>query len=545
MGKLNKAAKKRSYMEDYEKHPDAKRNYEGGLTFTPDLESELYIRVLGCLWHEPRFYETVPTEDNHGDEDGRPIGEAEAAIIKLASTLDPEYVLKLATYARNEMHLRTVPQVLLVTVANRQDLAGHPKPYVARYGPSIMARLDEVMEAVAYQLKVFGKPIPNALRNAICARLQRITEYEAIKYRRANAEVSLVDVINLVHPKPTSEYCRSILQWVMTGEVCETVVPQIASWVKLSQCTEFDDHARKLASVARPTWELLISKFGNRKEVWEAAEMPYTATLSNLCNLIQAGVDINPALQLITDPEAIARSKQYPFRLANVYNQLKDASWKDRGNINAYNRAMLAIEQAMETSIANLPRLPGRTLVLVDTSGSMWERISHRSVTHYMDIAIALGAIAHSICEKCKIVSFGTDYKFVNLYTTDTVKDKIEKISKHIDHGGTMAEKPIRHITNQCMEFDRIILLSDMQIFAADNMPKFVTRFQTYRRQINPDVRLVSVNLAGYNDLPVPQDQTMLLSGWSEQIFDLLAAWEKDPSNAVEHIKQYVDTRAG
>lgn len=541
MGKLNRTGKTRP--TNYENHPEAKRNYEDGLTFAPDLETELYIRVLGCLWCEPRFYGNT---ESRGEPDGP--GEAEAAIVNLAMTLDPEYVLKLAVYAREQMHLRTVPQVLLVCVANRPDLAGHPKPYVSRYGPRIMARLDEVMEAMAYQLSAFGKPIPNSLRKAVTKRLQSISEYEALKYRKTNADVSLVDVINLVHPKPIDEYRRAIFKWIVTGEVDEEIVPQIASWMKLSQCTEFDDYARRLALTARPTWEFLVSKFGSSKEVWEAAELPYMATLRNLRNLIRAGVDIGPALKLITDQDAIANSKLYPFRFVTAHSELEYAAFTDVGNSANYNRAMLAVEQALETSITNLQRLPGRTLVMIDTSGSMFEPVSRKGLARYVNVALTLGAIATSICDDCKVLLFGTDYTFVNLETTDTVMQRVKKMLNFCDRRGTNPSRAMEHVTQRRMVFERIIMLSDMQIYSEEEQNQrnepvqhFANYFDDYRRVVNPKVKMVSVNMAGYNDLPVPQEQTMLLSGWSERIFDLVAAWEKDPRTAVEHVREYVD----
>ena len=82
-------------------------NYEGGEAFEPaDLRLALYKRTINQLL-EDSYYES--------DEDHL------VAVVQrfdAAADEDPEFVLKLATYAREELYLRDIPQVLLVLAAN-------------------------------------------------------------------------------------------------------------------------------------------------------------------------------------------------------------------------------------------------------------------------------------------------------------------------------------------------------------------------------------------------------------------------------------------
>jgi hypothetical protein len=53
-----------------------------------------------------------------------------------------------------------------------------------------------------------------------------------------------------------------------------------------------------------------------------------------------------------------------------------------------------------------------------------------------------------------------------------------------------------------------------------------------YRREVNPDCYVYSINLAGYGQSQVKPSgkRTHLLSGWSEQIFGIMRDTEGDQS---------------
>jgi hypothetical protein len=67
----------------------------------------------------------------------------------------------------------------------------------------VVRRPDDAIEILAYYLAVYNKPIPNALKKGLGTALSRFDEYQLAKYRKSAAEISLVDVLNLVHPPHT------------------------------------------------------------------------------------------------------------------------------------------------------------------------------------------------------------------------------------------------------------------------------------------------------------------------------------------------------
>src|SRR5437879_13471647 len=116
---------------------------------------ELYARVATALVGERKLYE--------------PSAEGDRALLQRIGTVakgDPEFILKLAVHCRRDLHLRTIPVVLLVEACRHES-----KQFVRRYAPHIVQRPDELREAIAYWKRLFGDMGDQAekgmLRNAL------------------------------------------------------------------------------------------------------------------------------------------------------------------------------------------------------------------------------------------------------------------------------------------------------------------------------------------------------------------------------------------
>lgn len=531
MGKLNRQMGGGATAADrIKRHPDATTNYEGGLAFTTSPEAELYMRCASCLWQEPKFYGGQPQPVKFGEGYVHTLGDTERAIWELANSVDPQFVLRLAKYVRQELNLRTVAQVLLTIVANRGDLNEEDHELIRRLGPSIMSRADEVKEVVALQFAVFTSSIPRPLRTAIATRMEDMSQYEAMKYAGGQG-LNWHDVLNYVHPKPVSDYTAALWRWMVTGDIDNELLPEIAARKRLNQKSELDNEALRLAEASNATWEVLVSQFGNKREVWEAASLPYMATLRNLRNMIEAGVDIEPHLEKISDPEQVRRSRQLPFRF---WSALETA-----GKATADSAVSEAIRAALDVSVENLTPIPGMTAIFVDLSGSMSQPISRRSTVMARDIAALMGAIAHGACEKSVVGCFGSDFQFVHPDRSASVLTNMQMVNNTRVGGSTNAHLGVDALTQGAIPVDRIILLSDMQCYDSTGWGRAVApAFVEYRNRVNRDCRLISVNLVGYGTVQFPEDDpnSLLLAGWSERIFDLIGAWESGGGDALDKI---------
>lgn len=116
------------------KKSDTIVNHEGELAYRLSPEMELYTAVVTASLSD-KFYEAGSEQMNR--------------ILELVSKVSPEYVAKLAVYTRTEMHLRSVPLLLVVALAK----AHSGDDLVARTVEHVVQRADEIMELLmCYQL---------------------------------------------------------------------------------------------------------------------------------------------------------------------------------------------------------------------------------------------------------------------------------------------------------------------------------------------------------------------------------------------------------
>lgn len=548
MAKFNKrvartAAQKRRVTE----HPDATRNEAGGLAFCVDAKTRLYKAVVTSLVGEDRFYMSGRKHDQMIRQD-----------IHTVAQEDPEWILRLAAYARNEMYLRSVGVALLVEASKIPEC----RPFVARWTPHILKRADEPKEALAYALNVFGKPIHIGLRRGIAQAMLGFDEYQLIKYdsRGKAGDVTLSDVLSLCRPRPTNASQEALFGYIKGKEVAADLIPKVVAKREFDALDAWGPEAVRLLKDGHVTWEVAITKFGNRKEVWEALQLPYMAALRNLRNMADAGADLKPVLDMLRDPERVRRSKQMPFRFWSALKAVTGGSYgrhpirslyydRDYDPFAAKGRdpftikpIKAALSEALEHSVANIPELPGRTLILVDVSGSMDQTVSKRSDITCAEIAAVFGAAVARRMQNTLVAAFSGDYKFLDVSHMPIV-DGVRHILKATDHNATYPHKVIEHLIRARSHVDRIIVLSDLQCYTDSvfGSPVLATVLPEYRARVNSAVKVISIDLQGYPTAALPSDEpnVALLAGWSERLFDFIEAFEQGEATADTLISRY------
>lgn len=506
MAKLNK--KKTAENSKLRQHKDATVNEEGGLAFKMDSKSELYTRVCTALIGEKQFYD--------------PSGEKkDTAIVELVGKVakeDPEFVLQLAAYARNEMNLRSVPQVLLV------ESTAYPetKAFVRKWTPSIVRRADELTESMAYYQSRFGHIGNKSKKGMLCNPLKRgladafhqFDAYQLAKYDR-DGPVKLKDVIFVVHPKPRDK-------------------EQAKMWAMLRD--------RELP--APETWEVELSTKGASKESWEkmVPKMGYMALLRNLRNFVKHDVDLKPILKRLTEPEEVKRSKQLPFRFLSAYKALEhDAEVLKAGKV------LDAMQTALEVSVNNLPELGGVTFMSADNSGSMDTLLSDKGSVHLHEVANLMQSMAHKLCEDSITSVFGDRFAVVQAAKTDGVLTNMSKFRRTEVGCSTNAWLSIKWLIDSKTKVDRIVIFSDCQCYSShygwdgygDRGQSLAEQFEAYKAKVNPKCILYSIDLAGYgtSQFPLDDGSVVLLAGFSEKILEFIKRYEDKKGDAISAIK--------
>lgn len=416
---------------------------------------------------------------------------------------DVEATLKEAVRLRQEEHIRTTPQVILVRAAHHKNAKG--TGLVRKYAAQIIARADEPAVGLAYHLwRYSSKAIPNSLKKAWKTYLENQNDYSLAKYRMESREVKTVDVVNLVHAKSDS------VDKLMKGQL----------------------------STADQTWESIISKEGSSKDSWLKAldVMGHMALLRNIRNLIEKKVD--PSAFISELVKGAASGKQLPFRYFSAYKAVEKI---------AQPQVLDAIEQCLMESVDRLPRFSGRVMSLCDNSGSAWSATTSSLGTMAVAEIGNLSAILTGMAsDEGYIGIFGDELKTQAVRKRSSVFDQLKsacKIGRGIGQGTENGiwlfwDKAIKNEEH----FDKVFIYSDMQaghggLYGTDarsykgyqwmggqmiDVPKLI---KEYRKQVNPNVMVYCCQIAGYQDTIVPEfyDRTFNVAGWGEGLLNFAA----------------------
>lgn len=481
------------------KETETTTNFAGGKAFDPTDPREKLTRNCIAQLLENAYY--------RDDEDA--LAAIMAGFDEVADT-DPEFVLKLASYCREEQGLRDVSQLLLV-MSSRDE---RTQEYVTDYAPHIIQRADEPATCLAMNDEFTDGTTPsNPLKKAINNALRGFNEYEFGKYAQSNREWSMVDVFNVTHPTPKTEAQDELFEKVVRGPL--------------------DDYP-DVPEVETPhTWETVISEKGNNAEAWREVlpDMGLFALIRNMRNMREAGLSGEEIAEYI-DLDGIRGSKVLPFRYYQSYKALGNAGVLD-------DDLARLLSDCIDESVANLPDELESTYVAVDTSGSMTQQLSGRSDMTVEEIATLFGAVLGS--KGADVGAFASEHRPVGIHPDAPALSSQDSI-RHTNVGGStngyLVPKDLRESDT---EYDRIILLSDMQLWDSySSRGNFHDEFDKYRNAVNPDAKLYSINLASYPSTQMPDDAEGVyqFGGWDSSIIELIVTAE-DTEALMNEIKAY------
>ncbi len=464
--------------------PQATVNLAGGQAYkeSPQLQ---FVTTLLTSFVEDQYY--------------RKAGGAAKTVRDLIDQFPEKlFAAKAAVYARNVFGMRSITHLVAGEIAKKVKGVDWTK----RFFNAVVRRPDDILEILAYYLATYGKPLPNSLKKGLATSFDKFDQYQLAKYRGESHDVSLVDAVNLLHPKPNSKN-EFALEMLIKDALTST-----DTWeAKLTQAGQMASTETEKEELKSEAWrELILSK-----------KLGYFALLRNLRNIVKQSPEIlDDALAMLVDPSLIEKSLVLPFRFGSAYREivlaLNDASTK--GEVSLYDKVAGAVASAASISLKNVPRLPGKTLVALDVSGSMMGRP--------FDIG-SLFAVALVGALQADLIIFSSSAKYLTLPRTEDVFENIEYIRKHSDFGGTDFHSVFRTAR---YAYDRIVILSDMQAWIGYYTPK--ESFKAYKKKTGADPLIYSFDLAGYGTLQFPESKVYALAGWSDKVFDIMKILETD-----------------
>jgi 60 kDa SS-A/Ro ribonucleoprotein len=410
------------------------------------ISSELQLRrsVLACLLWESQFY-----------EDGVEIA---GRIAELVPKVEAERVAALAIEAREPMKLRHAPLLLVREMARHKTHRGLVAETLAR----VIQRTDELCEFVAIYWKDGRVPLSGQVKKGLAAAYPKFDEYQLAKYDRGGP-IKLRDVLFLCHAKPRDDKQAAVWKRLIWGRLA---VPD--------------------------TWEVALSSGADKREAWTRLlaenKLGALALLRNLRNMREGGVEDALVLSALRGANT---QRVLPFRFLAAARYAPH--WEE------------ALEQLMLKAAAEQPKLTGKTVVLVDVSGSMNWALSKRSEMKRTDAAYGL-VLLREIGERVAVHSFSDHLIEVPARRGFALRDAIEASQAH---NGTYLGRAVEQL-NEKERYDRLIVITDEQ--AHDTVP-------------NPKGKGYVINVASHKN-GVGYGNWTHIDGWSESVVEYIRALE-------------------
>ena len=461
------------------------RTGEGAPGFARDAKSELFLLAVSNMVSEKAFYESAQDRD-----------ERFVNLVHEVAVTNPAWMAGFIPWLRNEANMRTASLVMGLEAARAMLKAKVPggRSLVS----SALVRADEPGEALAYWVSTYGRKIPKPVKRGIADAATRLyTERNYLKWDSGSATFRFADVIDLTHPEPKAPWQSNLFRYAierrrnrMGSE--QTHLPMIIAnqdlrmiWVNGGANRLLETLNPQVLADAGMTWEDVLSALGSKidkKVLWEnlIPTMGYMALLRNLRNFDQAGIGTKAQDEVIaklSSLEEVKKSRQFPFRFLSAYRNTGSLTWGR------------ALEQAANFSLANIAELPGKTLILVDRSGSMFGRTSEKTQLTWADSAALFGtALALRNLGRTSLYEYGSSIGQVQIRAGDSLL----RVSTERFHnlGGTYTAEAIR---TTYQGHDRVIILTDEQSHSGNvfapipaHVPTYVWNLAGYRMGMAP-----------------------------------------------------------
>jgi hypothetical protein len=509
-------------------------NAQGGQSIK--LSPELELIGLLATGLDGRFYE------KESERETRLI-----SVIKTVGKKDPELLAKALVYARSVMGQRSVTHVGASVAAS--VLSGSPiasRFYTKRDRKfnkgGIVYRLDDILEIVAYYfMRNPGKPLPNSMKRGFKRALESADAYELAKYQGNGKAVSLVDIVNLVHPK-ASEKMQETFKKLMRGELKQFNTAEdkntksgqeVAERVKAGTITK-----------AEAVEELNEAKADNWKQLITEGTLGYLALLRNLRNIVTVASDevFVKAMEMLVDEKRVRKSLVFPHQIDLAFEVLMSEGSEKVPQTRRV-RLLTALSNAYEMAVPNLTELftYGRTAVVVDTSTSM------RQYTVSMTINSKASKINSHVVDKASLIaatlvkgtgadlySFDYDCREMSYNPLDSINTIKTSIVNRTTGGSTHFHTIFSTLNGK---YDRVFVISDNQggdsILTNSSYQSYINKYgQPY---------IYSIDLQGYGNTMFKQSNKLInLYGYSADIYEMIKTSEINPKAILDEIRKII-----
>lgn len=503
-------------------------NYAGGKAFSIS-NKEKFASILISTFLEDIFYKKSETT----------ISEIKKYSKQLIDSGDAEFVMKAAIYARN-LGFRSTTHIVAGELAEH----GKGSKDIRNFFDSVVQRVDDMIEIISYYEQEYnhkrnnGKlKLPICLKEGFKSAFDKFDEYQLSKYKKETKNWSLIDVVNMIRPVPCDNN-REALSKLVKGEL-KNIDTHESMMVEAGKKSESEDD---LVNAKSEVWHKLLSE----------KRLGYLALIRNLRNIVETvnRLDtIDFAYNLLINKNALKNAKIFPFQLFVAYDIVINLTPSTEIQRLCKKKFVDGLTKAIDNSVECCPKFEGKTLVVIDESGSMSHKISNTTYctnktqkrkTAFDNLArymlASIFAIATAKTNDADFMAFDTTSRYItNINYNDSVITCVEKIKR--PSGGATYYNQIFKLANQ--KYDRIFIFTDEQGWGESNeLPEYV---KSYKKLYNADPFIYTIDLTGSSTTMFkPGNKYFKVSGFSDSIYKLIELSEINKNALISEIENIV-----
>jgi hypothetical protein len=529
MSRLSEFADKKTAMQILQNSTYgafAVENFMGGTSYSLSPLNTLKIVAASSIFGEPQYYKdglgtpknlstileysifsSMFKEESGAVKDNMSAVDVFETAIQASLDFDFKSTLDLALELRNEYYMRLNPAVIFMKASmheGRQKFNEENPGYMKIIGKAIALRPDDLTNQFEYYMYKNGdkKGLPSLVKRTWAERLSEFSRYQLNKYKGKR----LIDLVRISHAKG-----EDINELMSTGTL---------------KVTEQEK-----------TWENLKSEGKSWKEITDTILIPHMALLRNLRGIFTEIDDPTITAKILTQLKAgVEKGKQFPFRYWSAYKAI------DNSEINHKQLVLDTLEECLDISVENMPKLKGKTVCLSDNSGSSWGAFnSEYGTVTVAEIANLSSLITSLQSDSGEVGVFGDNLSLKGVSKRNGLLTQLEETSKRGKAQGGGTENGIWVFFDEAIKnkvhYDNIFIYSDMQAGHGGlyghsetvGSSKFIhpkeggthvdvlAMAQEYREKVNPKVNLFTVQVGGYNNTVLPEAlyRGAILAGWT------------------------------
>lgn len=469
----------------------------------------------------------------------------------LALKGDPEFIAKTAIYCRDKSYMKDMPAFLMAVLATIDS------KLFRRVFPQVIDNVKMLRNFVQIgRSGAAGKVInmsSGAVRHAIRDWFASKSSTFIFKGSLGN-DPSMKDILKMARPKPENAEKAALYAYLKDSEFdskentfitrnADKSVKYSNSFENLPTLVKEYEAFKKTKTGSIPNVDFrMLDSFLDEKQLktlWksQAETASWTVLRMNLNNFAKYGVFdtekyTETVAKRLSDKTQVANAKAYPYQLMCAYKN---------SEANVPMQIKLALQDAMEHSIENVPTLSGKTLICVDVSGSMsspvtGNRGSSTTKVTCLDVASLFACSILRKNQNSDVVLFDTKVHNTQLNPRDSVMTNSLKLSSYRG-GGTDCASAMRYANQLNKKYDNVIFVSDNESWVDRGYYSrgtgLLNEWEIFKKK-NPNSKLVCIDLQPSTNSQLKERKDILLvGGWSDSVFDVISSFvnQKESDN--------------